>query len=78
MKDAFRVWKDGEKAQAIIIEAASMNDALDEAARVYGYIDYPDMAQEEAWSEDDGLNIEVPASESATGNPILFRWREDE
>lgn len=55
----FNVWKDGSKDEAISVEAADMNDALDAAASEFGFVDYADMAQAENWSEDEGLNIEA-------------------
>jgi hypothetical protein len=56
----YAVWPDGLKDETIDVEADSMPAALDEAARLSGYVDYADMAQEmgDGW---DGLNIRLVA-----------------
>jgi len=54
----FRVWTD-DKSFDEVIEAPSMKEALDEAARRLGAIDYADLAQKRNWGPDEGLNIEV-------------------
>lgn len=51
----FKVWEEGK--DAVQVEAADMNEALDKAAEAFGFVDYADMAQEKNWSEDQGLNI---------------------
>lgn len=58
--EKFKVWEDGKKEEAVMIEAESMNLALDIAAGSFGpFIDYADMVQNEEWRE--GLNIEEAA-----------------
>ena len=54
--EKFKVWEKGQ--ESIEVEAGGMNEALDIAAHKFGFIDYADMAQERAWSESEGLNIE--------------------
>lgn len=43
--------------QEIIVKANNGSEALDLAAKKFGYIDYADMAQELNWGEDEGLDI---------------------
>lgn len=58
----FKVWIDGNAQKNTvetdfdIIEAANMNEALDKAAQMAGYIDHADIAQELGW-EDSEFNI---------------------
>lgn len=57
MSKQFKVWIDGNSEKNTvetdfgIIEAENMNEALDKAAQMAGYIDHADIAQELGWEE---------------------------
>ena len=57
MSKNFKVWIDGNAERNSdatdfgIIEAENMNEALDKAAQMAGYIDHADIAQELGWKE---------------------------
>ena len=61
----FHVWIDGNAARNStetdfgIIEAENMNDALDAAAQMAGYIDHADIAQELGWTDSEFNIVEV-------------------
>ncbi|MDG9928553.1 MULTISPECIES: hypothetical protein [unclassified Pseudomonas] len=73
--ERFRVWKDGEEADALIVAGINMNGALDQAAHEFGYVDYADMAAALGWSGDDGLNI--VALDQADDGLVVFSGEQD-
>jgi len=54
----FKVWQDGK--EWITVHAEEKSEALDIAAKEFGYADYSDMAKALKWesSKKEGLNIE--------------------
>ena len=65
MSKQFKVWIDGNSEKNTvetdfgIIEAENMNEALDKAAQMAGYIDHADIAQELGWEESEFNIVEA-------------------
>lgn len=58
-------WEDGKKSSAIeFVSTGDGNKDLDIAAKMMGFIDYADMAQDRSWADGEGLNIEWEAGSS--------------
>jgi hypothetical protein len=54
--ERYVAWLDGNKSEAVAFEVGSDETPVDKAAKVFGYLDYADMAQELNFGEGDGLN----------------------
>ena len=65
MSKQFKVWIDGNAEKNSIetdfgtIEAENMNEALDKAAQMAGYIDHAYIAQELGWEESEFNIVEA-------------------